>query len=117
MFCPRTSWISISFRTPPLAREAIAYRKSKAKNGGQQSKENFLSVLPRVVMEGGQCISIEMLPISLGYEQVRSFKAIPGPADETDSNLIYQTLARLSEPFGTEMYMENGLIKIRTEEK
>ena len=99
------------------AREAIAYRKSKAKNGGQQSKENFLSVLPRVVMEGGQCISIEMLPISLGYEQVRSFKAIPGPADETDSNLIYQTLARLSEPFGTEMYMENGLIKIRTEEK
>ena len=97
------------------AREAIA-TENQTKTA-EQSKENFLSVLPRVVMEGGQCISIEMLPISLGYEQVRSFKAIPGPADETDSNLIYQTLARLSEPFGTEMYMENGLIKIRTEEK
>ena len=99
------------------AREAIAYRKSKARNGGQQSKENFLSVLPRIIMEDDQCIGIEMMPISLGYERSRSFKAIPTPANEADSRLIYQTLVRLSAPLGTELYMENEMIKIRMEEK
>lgn len=99
------------------AREAIAYRKSKAKNGGQQSKENFLSVLPRVTMEEDRCVSVELLPISLGYEKTGSFKAIPYPADPEDSREIYNTLTRLSEPFGTELFWEDGMIKIKMEEK
>lgn len=94
------------------ARDALAFRKAKAKNGGQQSKENFLSVLPRVTMEDDRCIGIELLPISLGYEQSRSFKAIPTPAGEADSEIIFQTLSRLSAPLGTQLYRENGLIKI-----
>ena len=68
-------------------------------------------------MEDDQCIGIEMMPISLGYERSRSFKAIPTPANEADSRLIYQTLVRLSAPLGTELYMENEMIKIRMEEK
>lgn len=101
----------LPYDTDPM--EALAVRRSHAKNGGQQSKENYLSVLPYLEYQDGRVTKIELLPISLGYQYTNGFKAIPYPADSEDAAQIFQVLQRLSAPFGTILRQtENGRIEI-----
>lgn len=94
------------------ASEALAARRSHAKNGGLQAQENYLSFISAVTFIDGQCTSIELLPISLGYDKEGAYKAIPYPAAEEETKTIFQTLTRLSKPFGTNLNLEDGLIKV-----
>lgn len=101
----------LPYDTDPM--EALAVRRSHAKNGGQQSKENYLSVLPYLEYQNGRVTKIELLPISLGYQYTNGFKAIPYPADAADAAEIFQVLQRLSAPFGTVLQQgENGIITV-----
>ncbi len=105
----------LPYDTDPM--EALAVRRSYAKNGGQQSKENYLSVLPYLEYEDGRVTKIELLPISLGYQYTNGFKAIPYPADQEDGDRIYDVLRRLSAPFGTRLRQtEHGIIEIQLTE-
>lgn len=94
------------------AQDALAARKSHAKNGGLQARENFLSFIPAVTFADGKCINIELLPIALGYDKEGMYKAIPYPATAEETKVIFQTLTRLSKPLGTILNLEDGLIKI-----
>lgn len=94
------------------AQDALAARRAHAKNGGLQARENYLSFIPAVTFIDGRCTGIELLPISLGYDKKGAYKAIPYPATETETKTIYQTLTRLSTPFGTVLELDHGLIKV-----
>jgi len=96
--------------------EALAARRSHAKNGGQQSRENFLSVIPYIEMTGEKCTKIELMPISLGADEEKAFRAIPYPADEGETKEIYEVLVRLSSEFGTELTLEDGIIRVQLKE-
>lgn len=93
--------------------QALAVRRSHARNGGQQSGENYLSVIPCVEMDGDTCVKIELLPISLGVTREKAFKAIPYPADETEAEMIYRALARLSGEFGTRLEQKDDVILVK----
>ena len=93
--------------------QALAARRSHARNGGQQSGENYLSVIPCVEMDGDTCVKIELLPISLGVTREKAFKAIPYPADETEAEMIYHALARLSGEFGTRLEQKDDVILVK----
>ena len=95
------------------AQEALAARKSHAKNGGLQSKENYLSCLPFVHFANGRCTNLELLPIALGYEKTGDDRAIPYVAEEADRKTIYETLCRLSKPLGTELILDGNRIKVQ----
>lgn len=96
--------------------QALAVRRSHAKNGGQQSAENFLSVVPYVEMEGETCVGIELLPISLGASKEKAFRGIPYPADQQETEEIYGALTRLSREFGTELELREGIIHLKLRE-
>lgn len=102
---------NLPYDTEPL--EALAVRRSHAKNGGLQSRENYLSVIPYIEMEGDTCTRIELLPISLGADQKRGFKAIPYPANNEETAEIFQVLKRLCSEFGTEIADENGCFSVK----
>ena len=95
--------------------QALAVRRSHARNGGMQSWENYLSVIPYVEMEGEKCIRLEMLPISLGVKEEKSLKAIPRPAQGEEAQQIYDTLVRLSRDFGTRLTWKDGIIQVKLE--
>ncbi len=96
---------------------ALAVRRSHARNGGMQSGENYLSVIPYVEMEGESCVKLELLPVSLGVREEKAFKAIPRPAQGKEAQQIFDTLVRLSGEFGTWLEWEDGIIRVRLEHK
>ncbi len=97
-----------------MAMEALAARRSHAKNKGMQSGENYLSIIPCVEMEGEKTASIELMPISLGAEKSKSFRGIPCPANPQETREIFQVLVDLSREYGTEMELTPaGRIRIR----
>ena len=96
------------------AMEALAVRRSHAKDKGMHSRENYLSVLPYIEIENGNINKIELMPISLGENKEKSFRAIPYPAGEADVQEIYKVLNDLSRAYGTEFDMaKDGLIRIK----
>lgn len=95
--------------------QALAVRRSHARNGGMQSGENYLSVIPYVEMEGEACVRLELLPVSLGVREEQAFKAIPRPAQGEETMEIFHTLVRLSRDFGTELEWKDGIIRVRLE--
>ena len=95
------------------AMEALAARRSHAKNKGMQSRENYLSVIPYVEMEGDCVKEIRLMPISLGPDKGKSFRAIPYPADEEEKQEIFRVLTDLSAEYGTRFEMDSeGMIRI-----
>ena len=95
------------------AMEALAARRSHAKNKGMQSRENYLSVIPCVEMEQDRVKAIELMPISLGADKGKSFRAIPCPADEEERQEIFRVLTDLSAEYGTKLDMDSrGMICI-----
>ena len=97
------------------AQEALAARKSHARNGGLQSRETYLSCLPCIRFDKGQCVALTLLPISLGYEKTGDYRAIPYVADKNETREIYDTLCRLSEPFRTKLILDGDVIRIAVE--
>lgn len=91
---------------------ALAERRSHARNGGMQSWENYLSVIPYVEMEGETCVRLELFPISLGVNEEKSYKAIPRPAQEAQAQQIFETLVRLSGQLGTRLEWKDGIIRV-----
>ena len=73
---------------------------------------NFRTVIPYMEFEDGKLTHLEMKPIELGFEKPRTFKGVPYPANEKVSQEIYETLAQLSEPYGTRLSLEDGVIRI-----
>ena len=57
-------------------------------------------------MEDGKVTKIELYPISLGMERVRSQKGVPVMTGDEE---VLKYLAGLSAPYGTEIKIENGV--------
>jgi len=102
---------NLPYDTNPL--DALAIRRSHAKNGGLQARENYLSVIPYIEMEDDTCRKIELLPISLGYDKTTSLRAIPYPASPAEADEIFQILNKLSCDYGTKLVLEKGIIKVQ----
>ena len=71
------------------------------------------SVLPVCNFEGGALSSIELHPLDLGYEAPRPRRGRPLLADDETGAHILDTLGELSDPYGTEIEVEDGTGVIR----
>lgn len=68
----------------------------------------WMSVLPGLVFEDGELVSITLHPIEMGYELPRYRKGLPAL---TDSTAATESFARLSKPFGTKIIAVDGAWK------
>ena len=83
------------------AKTAFNARSKNGKVGLHAFRENFLSVVPRLEIEDGRVTSVTMLPIELHFGCDWSVNGLPRTADPKATSDIFQTLARLSAPYGT----------------
>jgi poly-gamma-glutamate synthesis protein (capsule biosynthesis protein) len=67
------------------------------------------TVLPVCSFDDEGVIRIECHPVSLGYEQERPDRGMPRPATSDEASEILETLATLSEPYGTDVAVEGGV--------
>jgi poly-gamma-glutamate capsule biosynthesis protein CapA/YwtB (metallophosphatase superfamily) len=71
--------------------------------------EYWRTVLPVCQFGKDGLQRIECHPLSLGYEQERPDRGMPRPAEGDEVSAILENLAALSEPYGTEISIENGV--------
>ena len=95
---------------------ALAARNKEWTIGQHTQKENFLTVIPFVSFEDGKLTSVELMPVSLGFDKPRTFKGIPYPAKKEDADEIFSVLKSISAQYGTKLIRKDGgLIAVETE--
>ena len=90
-----------------------AYMDARSKNGTAGYgvlPEIWFSVLAGWTMEDGRVKEIELYPISLGMDRPRSQKGVPVMTGDEE---VLRYLAKLSEPYGTKIEIQNGTGFIR----
>jgi len=103
------------FRVDPsmTIEEAENIRSAGGTRGLETQSKNYRGLVPLMEFEDGKLVSATIQPMELHFTHGPSAnKGLPRKADETVTREIYDTLCRLSAPFGTRLVLENGLIKI-----
>ncbi|MBQ3866118.1 MAG: CapA family protein [Clostridia bacterium] len=95
---------------------ALAARNKEWTIGQHTQKENFLTVIPLISFEDGKLESVDLMPVSLGFDKPRTFKGIPYPAERADADEIFSVLTRISAQYGTKLEQKSdGVIAVKTE--
>ena len=73
----------------------------------------YESVIAESRYEDGRVAEIKLYPVELGYELPGASRGIPRTARSDIGQKILETLQRLSQPYGTEIEIEDGIGVIR----
>ena len=94
------------------ALEGLNARSKGGKIGLQAEECNFLTVVPKIEYKDGKMISLEMIPTSLGFNKKGDENGLPYHAKGEEGEKIFNILSRLSKPYGTELKLDNDVIKL-----
>lgn len=90
------------------AREQIAERTKKGNGGLQSDVNNFRSLMPYMIFEDGKLTELKLYPLRLDMHT-----GLPAPADEQETNIIFDYLCDRNKQFGTELEIINGVIGVK----
>ena len=115
---PADYWDKYGF-DPALSVPEAQHIKTKGGTIGLETDEaNYLSVVPRMEFDdSGELLSLDLLPVHLGFERERAFKGLPVLADDETAERIFDRIAELSAPYGTEFDWADGAIAVRVGER
>ena len=69
----------------------------------------YESIVAVPIFRGHQVVEMKLYPIEMGHERPRSQRGTPRFADDELAKKIIDRLKSLSEPFGTDIELENGI--------
>ena len=96
------------------AKEGLNVRSQGGKIGLQTNEKNFLSVIPKISLEGGRITDITLMPIKLGFKTgSETLEGLPYFAEGVDGEKIFEKYRELSAELRTELIFENGYIKVK----
>lgn len=93
--------------------DAINARSLNGKRGLTTDIANYLTFLPEIEITEGKVSDIGMLPLELGFFKNEELKGYPFKADKETSEKICSHLNEISKNFGTELFYDGKLIKIK----
>jgi len=76
---------------------------------GPHAYERWISFYPSMVFEGDRLKELNLYPIELGETRPRSQRGRPISAESKKAEKILEILKERSEPYGTEISVENGV--------
>lgn len=96
------------------AKTAFNARSKGGKVGLHAFRPNFLSVVPRVTLDAGTVVKVELLPIELHWKHDWDVNGLPRSADAEATGVILAALERTSKPYGTAFALRaDGIIEIK----
>lgn len=104
-YAPEEFYATYGLKSDATMHELFKTRSKDFTRGLQTKKEMFEAFIPYWEMEDGKLLSLELLPVELGFGQKRSVNGWPKIDTETGS---LERLKRLSEPYGTKIEIVNG---------
>lgn len=102
------------FRVDPnlTVEEAENIRSAGGTRGLETQFKNYKGLMPLLEFENGQLVSAKIQPVELGFYGDKTYKGLPQIAAPEVTEEIFQTLCRLSEPYGTKLKLEDGCIQL-----
>ena len=102
------------FRVDPskTIEEAEFIRSNGGTRGLETQFKNYKGLMPLLEFEGGRLVSVKIRPVELNFLSHKAAKGLPQLADAAVTEDIYQTLCRLSAPYGTDLQLQDGLITV-----
>ena len=100
---------------PALTHGQVAYTRDEGGTKGFAADPRYWrTVVPDCRFDGNTLTRIEILPIALGFGQPMHARGIPRLAEGDEAAEILRDFARLSEPFGTRIEIddERGIVLI-----
>ena len=88
--------------------ELLKKRSNNFTRGLMEDPVMSEAVVPYWEMENGELTKLELLPVTCHQNENKSVSGLPVVGGE---EVIFERLARLSEPYGVKMTLENGIIK------
>lgn len=74
-----------------------------------KDRKYWISVIPFMEFEGDRLASLRLYPVELGQDKPRSQRGRPMFVDEEQGAEIVGIMKKLSEPYGTEITIEEGI--------
>ena len=93
--------------------EGLMARSKGGKIGLQAHRSSFLTVIPKIEYQDGKMVALEMMPIVAGFEREGKMNGLPYHAKGEEAKEIFDILDRLSKPMGTNLVLENDIIKLK----
>jgi poly-gamma-glutamate capsule biosynthesis protein CapA/YwtB (metallophosphatase superfamily) len=78
-----------------------------------RDKRFWRTVVPRLTYEGDSLATVELHPVSLGFGEIQYARGVPVLARGEAGREILDEVARLSQPFGTAIEIQDGIGRIR----
>ena len=102
------------FRVDPskTIEEAEFIRSNGGTRGLETQFKNYKGLMPLLEFEDGKLVSVKIRPVELNFLSHKAAKGLPQLADAAVTEDIYQTLCRLSAPYGTDLQLKDGLITV-----
>lgn len=102
------------FRIDPgkTIEEAENIRSAGGTRGLETQFKNYKGLMPLLEFEKGQLTNVKIQPVELGFYGDKTYKGLPQLAPPAVTQEIFDTLCRLSAPYGTELKLENGYITL-----
>lgn len=99
---------------PSKTIEEAEWIRSKGGTRGLDTEfKNYKGLMPLMEFDGGVLKSVKIQPVELNFLAEKACKGLPQVADAAVTEDIFQTLCRLSAPYGTELALEDGLITVK----
>ena len=102
------------FRVDPSKsiEEAEFIRSNGGTRGLETQFKNYKGLMPLLEFADGKLQSVKIRPVELNFQADKTTKGLPQPADPAVTEDIYNTLCRLSAPYGTDLQLTDGLITV-----
>lgn len=92
------------------AAQALDARSAGGTRGLHSQIVNLRTVIPYIDMQDDDVREIILKPVELGFTKPIADNGLPHPADEENTQAIFNKLCELSTPYGTSLRLENGNI-------
>lgn len=108
---PDDFWDKYGYSRELKVNECMAIKSKNGTIGLETDINNYRSVIPMITFEDECVKEITLLPITLNFEH-QKLKGLPRIASCEETKEIFGYLQAVSESYGTEFRMEEGIIKV-----
>lgn len=108
-YAPEDFYQKYGLTSDSTMHELFKIRSNNFKRGLMTDIKCFETVIPYWEMKDGKLTKLELMPVELGFDLSHSISGWPKPAKDLS---FIERLKEMSKPFGTKIFIDNGVVKI-----
>lgn len=108
---PADFWDKYDYPVEWTLEQGLSQRSRNGTIGLGTDKHNYLTVLPKVQLEGDKVTEIVLKPLELNFNNA-VYKGLPREANKEDTQYIYDYLKGICREYNTSLFLKDGMIYV-----